>query len=160
MAESPKFAHRSNPNGTSDSICFRCIATVARVHDERELLRYEQQPICDPALVERSDCTKPPSCGTVEDSKNCNSQILASRNDLAKCVSLPPQIVSLCYCRSRPPQNRKPLTPSAYLVTPNSSIPRMFILPSSLNFSRPALKNRYCFPFGSSATNTSVGEFG
>ena len=55
------------------------------VLDERELLRYEQQHICDPALVERFDGTKPPSCGTVEDSQNCNSQILASRNDLAKC---------------------------------------------------------------------------
>ena len=64
MAESPKFAHRSNPDGTSDSICFRCIATVASVRDERELLRYEQQHICDAALVERFDGTKPLSCGT------------------------------------------------------------------------------------------------
>ena len=29
MADSPKFAHRSNLDGTADSICFRCIATVA-----------------------------------------------------------------------------------------------------------------------------------
>ena len=76
MAESPKFAHRSNLDGTMDSICLRCIATVATVYDERELLRYEQQHICDPVLVERFDGTKPPSSGTVEDSQNCNSQSL------------------------------------------------------------------------------------
>ena len=49
---------------------------------------------------------------------------------------------------------------TCYLDTPTSSIPGIFNLPSSLNFRRPALKNRYCFSLGSSATNTSVGESG
>ena len=50
MAESPKFAHRSNLDRTMDSICRRCIATVATVYDEGALLRYEQQHICDPGF--------------------------------------------------------------------------------------------------------------
>ncbi len=65
-----KFAHRSNPDGTTDSICLRCIATVATVYDEGELLRHEQEHICDPLLVERFDGTKQPSSETVEDSQN------------------------------------------------------------------------------------------
>jgi hypothetical protein len=48
----------------------RCIATVATAYDEGELLRYEQQHICDPVLVERFDGTKSPSSETVEDSQN------------------------------------------------------------------------------------------
>jgi hypothetical protein len=48
-----KFAHRSNLDGTVDSICYRCIATVATVTEEGELLRYEKQHICDPVQAER-----------------------------------------------------------------------------------------------------------
>ena len=68
MAESPKFAHRLNLDGTTDSICFRCIATVATVYDEAELLLYERQHICDPVLVERFDGAKAPSSENMEDS--------------------------------------------------------------------------------------------
>ena len=78
MADSPKFAHRSNPDGTMDAICFRCIATVATVYDEGELLRYEHQHICDSVLVERFDGTKPPSSEHVEDSQNWQFPILAN----------------------------------------------------------------------------------
>ena len=78
MAESPKFAHRSNLDRTMDSICRRCLATVATVYDMGELLRYEQQHICDPLLVERYNRTKPPSSETVEDSQNWQSRNLAS----------------------------------------------------------------------------------
>jgi hypothetical protein len=70
MAEPAEFAHRSNLDGTTDSICMRCIATVATADDKGELLRYEQQHICDPVLVERFDGTKSPSSETVEDSQN------------------------------------------------------------------------------------------
>ena len=70
MAESSKFAHRSNLDGTMDTMCLRCIATVATVYDEGELLRYEQQHICTPVLVERfGGIMKPPSSETVEDSQ-------------------------------------------------------------------------------------------
>ena len=67
MADSPNFAHRSNLDTTFDSICLRCIATVATVDDEGHLLPYEEQHICDPVLVERFDGTKPPSSEPVED---------------------------------------------------------------------------------------------
>lgn len=70
MAESRKFAHRSNLDGTMDSICWQCIVTVATVYDEGEFLRYEQHHICDPVLVERFHGMKPPSSETVEDSQN------------------------------------------------------------------------------------------
>jgi len=69
MTESSKFAHRSNLDGTMDSICRRCTATVATVYDKGELLRYEQKHICDPVLVERYIGAKPPSSETVEDSQ-------------------------------------------------------------------------------------------
>lgn len=59
MAELSKFAHRSNLDGTMDTICTRCITTVATVYEEGELLRHEQQHICDPVLVERFDGMKP-----------------------------------------------------------------------------------------------------
>ena len=65
MAEFPKFAHRSNLDGTMDTICLRCIATVATAYREGELLRYEQQHICDPFLIEQFYVKKPPSSETV-----------------------------------------------------------------------------------------------
>ena len=71
MAKSLNFAHRSNLDGTSDSICLRCIATVATVYDECELLKYEEQHVCDPISIERFDGTNPPSRETVQDSQNC-----------------------------------------------------------------------------------------
>ncbi len=70
MAALLKFAHRSNLDGTVDSICPRCIATLATAYDEAELRIFEQQHICDPALVERYHGRKPPSSETVEDSQN------------------------------------------------------------------------------------------
>jgi hypothetical protein len=48
-----KFAHRHNPDGTYDSICPRCIQTIATVRDETELPRIESQHTCDPDILER-----------------------------------------------------------------------------------------------------------
>ena len=76
MREAAKFAHRKNPVGTVDSICRRCVATVATTCDESELRRLEQEHICDPALVERYHGRKPPSSLTVEDSQNWQSSEL------------------------------------------------------------------------------------
>lgn len=62
MTQEPaKFAHRINPDGTADSICSRCFATVAAVKVETELLRHEQQHICDSVLVEHYSRIKPHS---------------------------------------------------------------------------------------------------
>ena len=55
------------------------LATVATVYDQGELLRYEQQHICDRVLVERYNSHgKPPSAETVEKSQNWKSRNLAS----------------------------------------------------------------------------------
>ena len=45
-----KFAHRSNSDGTVDTICIRCFQTVATVSDEAELAKIEQEHICDPTI--------------------------------------------------------------------------------------------------------------
>lgn len=70
MTEFPKFARRSNLDGTIDSKCLRCIATVAITYRESELPRYEGQHVCDPVVIERFFGRKPPSSETVEDSQN------------------------------------------------------------------------------------------
>jgi hypothetical protein len=47
-----KFVHRSNRNGTTDSICRECFATVATAIWEAELERKESAHVCDARTVE------------------------------------------------------------------------------------------------------------
>ena len=42
------FPHRHNGNGSHDSICTVCLATVASVMNEGELARHEAVHVCDP----------------------------------------------------------------------------------------------------------------
>jgi hypothetical protein len=49
----PGFPHRHNANGTHDSICEACFATVAMVQNEWELAAYESAHICDPLWIHR-----------------------------------------------------------------------------------------------------------
>lgn len=49
----PKFVHRSNRNGTTDSICRECFATVATAIWEADLERSENDHACDAWTVER-----------------------------------------------------------------------------------------------------------
>lgn len=49
----PEFVHRSNRNGTTDSICRSCFITVATATWEAELERKERVHACDPWTVER-----------------------------------------------------------------------------------------------------------
>jgi hypothetical protein len=44
----PHFPHRQNRDGSFDSICTICFATVATVIGESELARHEEAHICDP----------------------------------------------------------------------------------------------------------------
>ena len=46
-----RFTHRHNKDGTHDSICFACLATIVSVRDENDLLRYEATHICDPVRL-------------------------------------------------------------------------------------------------------------
>jgi len=50
MNGTSSFAHRINANGTHDSICRGCFATVASVRDEAELAQHEGDHVCDPLL--------------------------------------------------------------------------------------------------------------
>jgi hypothetical protein len=45
---SPRYAHRPNKDGSYDSICTSCFATVASVIDEAELTQHEHGHICNP----------------------------------------------------------------------------------------------------------------
>jgi hypothetical protein len=47
------FEHRENCDGTIDSICRKCFATVGRSVREMELEQAERDHICDPDLLER-----------------------------------------------------------------------------------------------------------
>jgi hypothetical protein len=44
----PRYAHRPNKDGSYDSICSACFATVATVRDEGELARHEHVHVCNP----------------------------------------------------------------------------------------------------------------
>jgi hypothetical protein len=42
------FPHRSNQDGTYDSICTMCLLTIATVSAEAELARHEREHACNP----------------------------------------------------------------------------------------------------------------
>jgi len=42
------FPHRVNSDGSYDSICTDCLATIATVEDESELAGHEQAHTCNP----------------------------------------------------------------------------------------------------------------
>jgi len=46
------FAHRANPDGTFDSICCVCFATVATLDTDTDLARVERQHVCDAWKIE------------------------------------------------------------------------------------------------------------
>ena len=60
-------------DGTVDSICYRCIATVATVYDESKLARFEHDHVCDPAMVERFSRIEPTSSEPVRGSRALQS---------------------------------------------------------------------------------------
>ena len=44
----PRYVHRPNQDGSHDSICAACFATVASVRDEAELAQHELTHVCNP----------------------------------------------------------------------------------------------------------------
>jgi hypothetical protein len=42
-----RFPHRHNRDGSHDSICILCYATIASVRNEADLAQHEQEHICD-----------------------------------------------------------------------------------------------------------------
>jgi hypothetical protein len=51
-AKIPLFAHRHNPDGSWDTICSLCVATVAREKIEADLAAHELAHTCDPARLQ------------------------------------------------------------------------------------------------------------
>jgi len=47
----PEFSHRTNPDGTIDSICPRCYTTIGNAHWEADLERMEADHTCDPVQL-------------------------------------------------------------------------------------------------------------
>ena len=47
-----QFAHRTNEDGSIDSICLKCFITVATESSESDLERAEHDHTCDPSVVE------------------------------------------------------------------------------------------------------------
>jgi hypothetical protein len=45
------YPHRANKDGTFDSICLRCFATVARTREEAELVAYDASHVCDYSML-------------------------------------------------------------------------------------------------------------
>jgi len=55
MIRPQTFPHRHNSDGTHDSICNRCFATVAKATIETDLVQFEASHVCDPANVYRTN---------------------------------------------------------------------------------------------------------
>jgi hypothetical protein len=51
MVNDSKFSHRHNSDGTVDSICRECFATVAKAQNESELYLQEHWHTCEPEIV-------------------------------------------------------------------------------------------------------------
>lgn len=47
------FAHRANTDGSIDSICRLCFATIATAQWAQELAARERDHVCDPWVLER-----------------------------------------------------------------------------------------------------------
>lgn len=47
-----EFAHRTNPDGTFDSIRLKCFVTIATTRQEADLEDAERNHVCDPTIAE------------------------------------------------------------------------------------------------------------
>jgi hypothetical protein len=47
----PFFPHRLNSNGSYDSICLTCFATIANAREVADLEVYDQSHVCDPLVL-------------------------------------------------------------------------------------------------------------
>ena len=52
------FAHRSNSDGSYDSVCYQRFTTVASARSESALARAETEHTCNHALIETRDQTR------------------------------------------------------------------------------------------------------
>ena len=47
----PSFPHRRNGDSSFDSICLKCLLTIATARTEVELARYEKYHVCNPSIL-------------------------------------------------------------------------------------------------------------
>jgi hypothetical protein len=57
----PHFPHRQNDDGSFDSICSTCFATVASAEKECELAANESMHTCDPVRLYQASQSRPES---------------------------------------------------------------------------------------------------
>jgi hypothetical protein len=54
------YSHRHNTNGSYDSICLVCFATVATTQTKPELAVYDERHVCNQFLLSERRLFKPP----------------------------------------------------------------------------------------------------
>jgi hypothetical protein len=47
----PRFPHRHNPDGSYDSICTKCFATIGANMTEEQLFEAENKHVCNPDVL-------------------------------------------------------------------------------------------------------------
>jgi hypothetical protein len=57
---SQEFAHQDNRDGTHDSICMECLASITTVGSESELSQHESVHVCDPVNLHRMNRDRTP----------------------------------------------------------------------------------------------------
>ena len=51
LALPPLYPHRRNRDGSFDSICLRCLLTIANTRVEAGLKTYEKNHVCNPSIL-------------------------------------------------------------------------------------------------------------
>jgi hypothetical protein len=57
----PFFPHRRNTDGSYDSICLNCFATIANAKSEVELTEYDNHHICARTVLSERENFRPPN---------------------------------------------------------------------------------------------------
>jgi hypothetical protein len=47
----PFFPHRRNRDGSFDSICLKCLLTIANARIEADLAAHDKYHVCDPSIL-------------------------------------------------------------------------------------------------------------
>jgi len=58
----PFFPHRRNRDGSFDSICLKCLLTIANERIETDLARHDKYHVCNPSILSQQafDRARPP----------------------------------------------------------------------------------------------------
>jgi hypothetical protein len=55
----PLFPHRRNADGSFDSICLKCLLTIAKAKTEAELDRHDKNHVCIPSILSQRSLDRP-----------------------------------------------------------------------------------------------------